>query len=227
MPIIGVKLGTLIKNKMIKNISELSGVDPSQQQNPQYFNSFCYGLGNGIALGTKNIVFKTSDKGVTNPLGGVGAGKGIGIKFDSEYMIKTSYSKIRDEVIKKFGATTHDPYPPNIKNSGEYLLAILKSIAESIKEVYETDLILTSTHFPVMNGVGLIEKGNFSGLIEENIKSLIISSIPAFNGSFWPNFVKIVSESYVDTVHNHSTSKVIITGAGSVPSTGSGNGKVT
>jgi len=54
----------------------------------------------------------------------------------------------------------------------------------------------------------------------------IISIIPAFNGQFWPNFAGILAESYVDTVHNHSTAEVKIIGAGAAPGSGAGFGKV-
>lgn len=226
MPIVGPKLGGLIRTKMIQNISALSGKSPSEQPNPSYFNSFCIGLGNGIAKETKNILYRTTDKGLVNPLGGSGAGTGIGIKFDSEYMTKTAYEKIRAEVIRMFGETTHAPYPPPKNNSGEYLIAILNAISDSIKEVYATDLILTSVHNPVCIGIGMVNEGGFNGLIAQNIKMSIISVIPAFNGQFWPNFADILASSYVDTVHNHSTAKVKIAGAGGVPGVGTGFGKV-
>mgnify|MGYP003330554866 CR=1 FL=1 len=226
MPVIGPKLGELIRVKMIQNISALSGKSPEDQPRPEYFNSFCIGLGNGIAKETKMIVFKTVDSGLINPLGGTGVGTGKGIKFNSEYMVKTAYEKIRAEVIEMFGKTVHAPYPPPKNNSGEYLVAILKAIADSIKEVYETDLILTSVHYPVCTGFGFVREGNFSGLVSQNIKMSIISIIPAFNGQFWPNFAGILAESYVDTVHNHSTAEVKIIGAGAAPGSGAGFGKV-
>jgi hypothetical protein len=227
MPIIGTKLGILIRKKMIENISALSGKSPSDQPNPEYFNNFCIGLGNGIAKETHLIVFKTVDTGLINPLGGTGIGTGKGIKFNSDYMVKTAYEKIRSEVIRMFGHTTHAPYPPPAKNSGEYLVAILKAIADSIKEVYSTDLILNSVHYPVCTGIGFIKEGGFSGLVEINIKNSIISIIPSFKGEFWPNFAEIIASSYVDAVHNHSTAKVVIVGAGAAPGKGTGFGKVT
>lgn len=224
MPIIGSKLGLLIKNKMIKNISELSGRSPESQPDPKYFINFCVGLGNGIANGTKSIIFTTTDSGLANPLGGVGVGLGKGIKFDSEYMVKTAYERIRSEVIDMFGETGHMPYPPSKDNSGVYLVATLKAIAESIEEVYNDDLILTSTHFPVILGSGTVKKGGFSGLMASAIKTSIIAYTGSFRGSFWPKFIDIITESYVDTVHNQSTAKVIISGAGLSPSTGLGSG---
>lgn len=224
MPVIGPKLGLLIKTKMIKNISELSGRSPESQPDPKYFINFCIGLGNGIATGTKSIIFTTTDSGLANPLGGAGIGIGKGIKFDSEYMVKTAYERLRTEVINMFGETSHMPYPPSKENSGIYLVATLKAIAESIKEVYESDLILTSTHFPVILGSGTVKKGNFSGLIPAAIKGGIISSTGALKGSFWPKFIDIITESYIDTVHNQSTAFVVISGAGISPSSGFGSG---
>jgi|GEM_PF-5772233 len=227
MPINGVKLGILIRQKMIENISQLSGRGPAEQPNPEYFNNFCIGLGNGIAKETKMIVYKSFDVGAFNPLGGSGVGVGKSINFDSEYMVKIAYEKIRSEVIRKFGQTTHLPYPPPQNNSGRYLVAILKAIADSIKEVYFTDLILTSVHNPICIGTGTVKYGGFSGLISLNIKNSIISIIPSFNGEFWPNFAEILADSYVNTVHNRSTAKVIISGAGASPGIGMGTGKVT
>lgn len=224
MPIIGPKLGLLIKENMIKNISELSGKSPAEQPNPQYFINFCVGLGNGIATGTKSIVFTTVDSGLANPLAGPGIGTGKGIQFNSDYMVKTAYERLRSEVINMFGKTNHAPYPPPSGNSGEYLVAILKAISDSIKDVYEKDLILTSTHFPVVTGSGVVKEGNFSGILPGIIKNSIISSTGSFRGSFWPKFIDIITESYIDTVHNHSTAKVIIAGAGVSPSTGFGSG---
>lgn len=226
MPLIGPKLGGIIRVKMIANIATLSGRSPSEQPNPEYFNNFCIGLGNGIAKETRLIAFKTIDVGVLNPLGGGGVGTGVGIVFDSEHMVKTAYEKIRMDVIRMFGETTHAAYPPPSKNSGEYLVAILKAIADSIKEVYLTDLILNSAHTPICIGTGVIKNGNFSGLVSQNIKFSIMSIIPTFKGQFWPNFAGILADSYVDTVHNYSTSKVTIVGAGSVPGVGAGFGMV-
>ncbi|NBO99755.1 MAG: hypothetical protein EBU90_06465 [Proteobacteria bacterium] len=224
MPVVGPKLGILIKEKMIKNISELSGRSPAEQPNPQYFINFCVALGNGIATGTKSIVFTTIDSGLANPLAGPGVGVGKGIQFNSEHMVKTAYERLRSEVINMFGKTNHAPYPPPKNNSGEYLVAILKAVADSIKEVYEADLILTSTHFPVVVGSGIAKEGNFSGIQSSLIKNSIISTTGAFRGSFWPKFIDIITESYIDTVHNHSTAKVVISGAGVSPSTGFGSG---
>lgn len=226
MPLISVKLGELIKTKMIENLSSIDGVNPSAQSNPEYFNAFCFGIANGIANGTKGLAFKTLDTGLINPLGGSGIGLGKSINFNSEYMIKTAYENIRSEVIDIFGKTVHDPYPPTAKNSGQYLLAIIKSVSESIKEMFLTDLVLTSQHFPVCSGTGIIEMGGFNGLSADTIKQLILSAVPLFKGQFWPNFVTILVNSYVDTVHNHSTASVVITGAGSAPGVGMGYGSV-
>lgn len=224
MPVIGQKLGALIKQKMIINISALSGKSPENQTNPQYFINFCTGLGNGIAAGTKSISYTTIDIGLANPLAGPGVGSGKGIIFDSEYMVKTAYEKIRSEVINMFGESRHSPYPPPKDDSGEYLVAILKAIADSIKEVYEKDLILTSTHFPVITGSGTVKKGNFNGLTPGIIISSMTAGTPILKGAFWPKFITIITESYIDTVHNQSTANVVIAGAGVSPSTGSGFG---
>lgn len=224
MPVIGAKLGGLIRGKMIKNISELSGVSPASQANPQYFINFCTGLGNGIATGTKSIIYTTTDVGLANPLAGPGVGTGKGIIFDSDYMVRTAYERIRQEVINMFGESRHSAYPPPKGDSGEYLVAALKAIADSIKEVYQQDLMLTSTHFPVITGSGIIKKGNFSGLTPGIIISSIGAGTPILKGPFWPKFITIITESYIDTVHNQSTANVVIAGAGVSPSTGSGFG---
>lgn len=213
MPIVAEILTELMKTKINNSMAEFGKYPgPLAQKNPSYFISMCSGISKGIADGTKSINFITKDKGISGvPFVGA-SGVGIGITVDSNYLSSAIYTGLRDMSIAEFGSTSHDPYPPRITNSGNYLMALSKGIADSVKEHFSIAITLNSTHTTVYFGKGEVILGAFYGLNAEAIKSLIISATPNMKGSFWPKIADVVSKAYVDSIHNHSSGLVIING---------------
>lgn len=159
MPAIGPALGALIMNKVDQNMKKISGHSPLSQKNPSFFIAKCMAIGNGIATGVPVISFITKDSGQSGVPPIPGTGTGIGIKVDSDWYTKELYTKLRKTVLEKYGYTSHDPYPPSDDNSGKYLEAMCKGIAEAVKEHYATAWVLTSAHPLVYMGTGLIGNG--------------------------------------------------------------------
>jgi hypothetical protein len=212
MPIVPSVLATLITNNVSQNMGSISGNFPVAQQNPSYFLQMCLSIATGIAEGSKGLVFTTNDVGFSGIPPIPGAGAGVGINVDSDFFTQDLYSRIRGYIVEQYGNTTHEIYPPSTGNSGEYLLALAKGISDSVKFHFSTAWILTSTHPLVYSGTGTIGKGNFSGLIDTGIQSLILSGSPTLQGPFWPNIAKAISESYVATITQNSTGTVNIIG---------------
>jgi hypothetical protein len=231
MPANGAVLGSLIQTNVNSKMTALSfGAAPLGQPNPSYFIAFCNAIGTGIANGGPVINFITNDSGLKGspPVSGIGSGTGIVV--DDSFFAQDLYIRTRAAIITQFGATSHQAYPPTPGNSGELLKALCEGIALSVKLHYSTAWILTSTHPAVYSGNGIINAGQFSGLIATAIEGAIMSAGPTMLGSFFPTLAKAISESYVETIHNHSTGSVIITGT-CVPGSsqtcgisGSGNG---
>lgn len=176
-------------------------------------------IGNGIATGVPVISFITKDSGQSGVPPIPGTGTGIGIKVDSDWYTKELYTKLRKTVLEKYGYTSHDPYPPSDDNSGKYLEAMCKGIAEAVKEHYATAWVLTSAHPLVYMGTGLIGNGDLTGVSPSAISPLIQSAAPQFKGEFWPIFCKTVAEVHAEAITKHSTAEVTIIGI-CIPSPG-------
>lgn len=213
MPAIPSVLANLVKTNVDTKLSAVTGTSPLSQVNPAFFIEMCTAIGTGIASGSTVINFTTSDTGLGGnpPVPGVGAG--VGIIVDDVYFTQKLYTELRNESIASFGSTSHDPFPPGPTNmSGKCLKAMCEGIAISVKTHFQTAWTLTSNHPEVYLGTGNVTNGNFSGLVAASIEALILANSPSLQGIFWPKIAKIVSEVYVDTIHNHSTATVTITG---------------
>jgi hypothetical protein len=236
MPAQGMVLYSLIRKNVDEAIKKLNGEGPIKSlTDPKYFEEMCKSLGMGIALGSTAISFTTHDIGLMSapPIPAL-AGTGVGIVVQADYMTEQIYTKIRDKILSSMGKTTHDPYPPKAGNSGEFLLAIASGVAKAVKEHFATAMTLTSTHPIVYMGNGAIAPGDFSGLVPDNIKSLILNNSPQLKGDFWPTMAGAIAEGYADGIHKRSSGVVSITGiciptpipplVCGLPGTGTGSG---
>lgn len=213
MPAIGPVLGQLIEIKIDQYMKSINGKGPmSSLQNPSYYKEMCKAIASGFAQGTVSVSFTTQDTGLSGVPPVPGAGTGTGIIVDAEYMAKEIYTAIRNKIIEQFGQTTHDPWPPKPGNSGLYLSAISRGIADAVKEHYASAWTLTSVHPFVYMGSGVIKFGNFSGLSAENITNLILSNGPQLKGDFWPTMAAQIAKGYVKGIHERSTGTVTIAG---------------
>jgi hypothetical protein len=165
-----------------------------------------------MASGSPLINFTTADSGSAGAPLVTGTGTGIGIIVDAAFFKQDLYTRARAAIIARFGTTRHDPYPPGLHNSGELLLALCKGIADSVATHFTTAWTLNSTHPQIYVGTGLINNGHFSGLSAGTIAPLIQAAAPSFIGVYWPDLCQAIAESYVETIHNHSTGTVTITG---------------
>lgn len=213
MPIVQEALTELIKTKIDANMASFGKYGgPLSQQNPAYFIAMCQGIAQGIAQGTKTINFTTKDIGMAATPLISGVGSGVGILVDADFLDESIYTNLRNSVIADFGSTLHEPFPPSSQNSGNYLRAFSSGIAFSIKEHLSTAMILTSTHTTIYAGKGDILNGSFYGLDASAIKNFIVTASPTMQGSFWSKVAEAISLAYVDSIHNHSTSSVVISG---------------
>ena len=240
MPAIGSVLFNLIKGNIHDGMKGLSGTGPLEVlKDPSYFLEMCSAIGKGIAEGSPVISFITADVGLmgTPPIPAI-IGQGFGIKVNEIYMTEKIYTMIRDKIVSAFGSTSHDPWPPTIGNSGQYLKAVAHGIAKSVTEHYKGPTwTLISAHPTIYAGGGEVLHGNFSGLDAGTVKSLILSYSPKLKGPFWPMMAQAIAEGYVDGIHNKSLGTVVITGVCvptpippqicGIPSTGSGSGTAT
>lgn len=129
----------------------------------------------------------------------------------------------------------HCSLRPNQYNKYNFLTALSEGIAESIAEHYEEMRDLDSTHPMVYMGIGLINEGMFSGVVESNVKDMIIQEGNLMKGSFWEKLAEVVARVYTQVIHTKSTGEVEITGTCissnsqvcGLPMIGTGNGAAT
>lgn len=232
MPVIISNLSGAIQTEVDSDMASIAGVHPLAQRNPSYFIEMCTAIATGIVNGGPTITFTTSDTGTEGSPPVEGSGSGTGIIVDSSFFTQDLYSRARGYVIADFGNTTHQPYPPQAGNSGQYLLALCQGIGEAIAEIFAEEWVLTSQHPNIYVGTGIINNGDFSGLSALSIASAMVGAAPNFIGKFWPRLAQAISESYVLVITEHSTGHVTITGecipsdnqACGISGTGSGSG---
>ena len=232
MPVSGPALAALIQVDVDQRMSAVQGVHPLQQKNPAFFIEMCTAIGLGIALGGPVIEFTSSDTGFTSAPPIPGIGSGIGIITDPTFFIEDLYTRVRGYVIDDFGRTMHDPYPPTPGNSGEFLLALCQGINDAIMSLYPTSWILASVDPLIYAGTGIIENGDFFGLVAPTIQAQIIAGAPNFLGKFWPRLAQAIAESYVALIEQHCTGTLTIVGVCvtspvqicNLPGTGTGTG---
>ena len=208
-------LSKLIESKVHANMSKLTYAGykgPLSQPNPSYYKEFCKAIGTGIALGSTVIKLRSADKGKGGTPPVPGKGVGVGVMVDKDWFNKTLYIRIRAQITSKYKRTLHDPWFPKKGNSGEFLHAITKGIADSVAEHYKTAYKLQGKHPLVYQGVGEVKKGMYSGLSASAIEGLILSNGPRMRGSFWPIIVKTIASVYVEAIHKNSTGKLTISG---------------
>ena len=212
MPVVPAALAALIETNIDSRMAAISGHHPLQQSNPAFYMEMCQAIGMGIALGAPILTFTSSDSGLSSipPIPGVISG--VGITPNPTFFVEDLYNRMRGYVIADFGKTSHDPYPPNPGNSGEYLQALCQGINDSFQTLYPTSWILAGADPLVYLGTGIVQDGGFSGVASSAIQSLIISSAPNFMGKFWPRTAQAIAESYAALITEHSTATVTITG---------------
>lgn len=212
------------------------GVHPLQQKRPEFFIEICTAIGTGVVNASLGkIQFTTADSGLSGQPPVPGTGLGTGIIFDAAYFRETAYPLIRGYILADFGKTRHDPYPPGTKNSGVFLDALLHAVGDMIAQHYATAWTLISAHPMIYQGTGTINDGMYFGLVATDVQAAIEAAASNLQGRFWPRLAQGIAEVYVDTVHNHSTGTVTITGSCTssisqvcaVPSTGTGTGNAT
>lgn len=217
MPVSPQALSNLVIQKVNANIRGLSGYQPLGMKNPQYFIRFMTAIATGIAQGNATMPFTTKDSGMMGapPIPGVGAG--VGVDVDKDFLSKCMYTQIRARIIKRFGTTRHEAYPPKRDNSGVYLKAITDGIAEAVKEHYKASYILVSTHPMIYLGQGKAE--NFKVVNHMSIKSIILSLVPEFKGIFLPDFAEGIAVGFKEGIEGikpnnlpYTTAQVTITG---------------
>lgn len=204
---------------------------PLSQNNPAYFINMCKAIAEGIASGL-TIDCVTKDEGTGGEPDVGGAGTSIGIDVDAEYLEEQIYTLLRAYTIADYGASSHPPYPS--AGPSNFLKKLSKGIAISIEEHFEICWNYITTHPNVYEGIGEVEKGNYSGLVESAIRGVMISAGTMMGGSGWPRLCQAISTAYVDTIHNQSVSleDIIITGACApgltqvcgIPKSGAGTG---
>jgi hypothetical protein len=208
-------LSKLIETKVHANMSKLTYAGysgPLGQPNPSYYKEFCKAIGTGFALGSVVVQLKSEDKGKGGTPPVPGKGVGVGIFVDKEWFHRTMYIRIRAQIVSKYKRTLHEAFPPSKGNSGEFLFAITKGIADSVEEHYKTAYKLQGVHPLVYQGVGDVKKGMYSGLSASAIEGLILSNGPRMKGSFWPIIVKTIASVYVEAIHKNSTGTLTISG---------------
>lgn len=206
-------LSQLIQEKVNANMKALANYSgPLGQKNPSYFIAFCTAIATGISDGGKVVNFTSADTGQGGLPSVPGASAGVGIKVDKAWFDEHLYNEMRNQSIAQFGSTAHAPYTPPKGDTGEYLHAITKGVSDAVAEHFLTAYNLTGAHPLVYMGAGLINEGHFSGLDAGNISGLIVAAAPILKGPFWPTIAKAVAKVYVEAIHQHSTSKVIIAG---------------
>lgn len=231
----GATLSSLVLTKVDTRMAAVQGVHPLDQVHPFYYTTMCTAIGTGIIQAGPVISFVTADSGLKGSPSVPGIGNGTGIITDPTFFVQDLYTRTRGYIIADFGRTTHDVYPPGPKNSGQYLLALCLGINDAILAYYPTAWTLVSSHPTIYTGTGIVNNGNFSGLVATAIKSTIVGLAPTFIGPFWPRLAQAISESYVALIHQHSTGTVTITGSCSpsisqvcgLSGTGSGSGTAT
>lgn len=206
-------LSKLIQDKINANMKAIGGYDgPLSQKNPSYFIAFCNAIATGISDGSKVINFTTADAGFGGLPSVPGVSAGVGIKVDKAWFDEFLYTEMRKQSAAQFGSTLHGPYSPPKGDTGEYLHAVTKGVADSVAEHFLTAYNLTGAHPLVYAGTGLINEGHFFGLDPDKIAGLMFAAAPQLRGLFWPTITKAIAKIYVQTIHQHSTAKVIIAG---------------
>jgi hypothetical protein len=206
-------LSKLMQEKIHTNMKEFGGYGgPLSQKNPKYFILLCDAISTGIADGSKVINFTSADKGVGGAPAVPGIGSGVGVKVNDAWFDENLYNELRQQIQTRFGSTNHGPYKPSKGDTGLYLYAITKGVAESVKEHFATAYNLIGAHQLVTIGAGSINNGMYSGLVDSNIESLILAAGSAMRGPFWPVLVKSIAKIYVQAIHEHSTGKLVIAG---------------
>ena len=225
MPISQPVLKALITQKIAANIQAASGASPLSQPDPSYFIAMCGAFATGIATIT-TLSFTTEDNGlpVAPPALPPGVGAGTGIIVDLPFTDEIIYTTARNYVIADFGSSTHQVYPPSSDNSGIYLQAISKGIAQAIKEHFATAFTLTSSHPTVSRGTAKIKLGSITGIQENLIKTQITSSAPSLKGPYWPRMAEAVAEAIKTSITTKATGNIIISGGGGAGTTGTGRG---
>ncbi|MCX9024624.1 MAG: hypothetical protein OIN85_00845 [Candidatus Methanoperedens sp.] len=208
----GSALAALVQSDVNSRMGAVQNHFPLAQKRPEFFVEMCQAIGTGIISGGPVIMFTTTDSGVEGSPLVPGTGAGVGIVPDPNFFITDLYTRVRGYIIADFGKTSHDPYPPQARNSGLFLLALCQGINDAFQTYYPTAWTLVSTHPQIYMGTGLINNGQFSGLSASAIKGAIIAAAPRLRGRFWPRLAQAISESYVALIQQHSTGQVTITG---------------
>lgn len=234
MPVSPQALTALITSNVNSKMMAIDGQGPLMGANTSYFLAFCKAIGTGIAQGTPTILFTTTDSGQMAIPPIPGAGIGLGIMIDSDYMSQQIYTQCNSKITSMYGSTNNISFPPTSGQNGKYLLAVCEGVAEAVKTLYAVSWALTSVNPIVYMGTGNITNGNFTLPTATLIPNLILSNgAPLLTeAGFWPTMAQIIGQVYADTIQNHSTGMVEIIGVCipsltqvcGVPGSGTGTG---
>jgi hypothetical protein len=209
MAIDAVAFEEKVKELYTANIVGLSGHNPFAQKNTSYLREFIHSIANTLAVDCLQITAITTDTG----LGGFpiipGAGPAGKMSVVNEPLLGHIYRKVREAVIREFGRTAHEEWPPT-QGSGLYLKAIIDCFTQTTTEFYNKQLIITSIHPLVYLGAYKITAGGFKAPQPNIMVSDIMGKAPSLKGRFWPIFVKAFVDGYVEYVQTE------LTGAGTI-----------
>jgi hypothetical protein len=210
MPAVPAALISMITKNVSDNIKKLSGKSPLETKAAPYFTQMCKAIGMGIASGTQTLTFETKDQGFKGEPPVPGVGMGMGLEVDADYMSEKIYTNIRKSILKRYKKTSHNPWPPESENSGEFLKAFSDGIAKAVKEHYKTSWVLNSNHPLIYSGSAKCDK--FKGVQAPAVKSIILANKGSLKGPFFADFAEGVAKGYQDTIEKKTTGKVTITG---------------
>jgi hypothetical protein len=199
-----------VKELYTAKIVGLSGQNPFAQKNPSYLIEFIHSISNTLAMDCLQITCVTVDAGIgaAPPMPGVGIGK---MTVVNEPLLGRIYTRVREAVIREFGRTAHEAWPPT-EGSGIYLRAILESFTQTTTDFYNKNLTIASVHPFVYTGAYKVTNGGFLAPQPNIIASDIMGKAPSLKGRFWPIFVKAFADGYVEYIQQDLTGTGAITG---------------
>ena len=233
MAIDAVAFEAKVKELYTQKIMALANQNPFAQKNPSYVNEFIHAISNTLAMDCLQITAITADVGVGGAPVVIGAGVGQ-MTVVNEPLLGHIYRKVREAVLREFGSTAHQEWPPT-EGSGIYLRAILESFTQVTTDFYNKHLKIISVHPLVYTGAYKIVGGGFIAPQPNILVSDIMGKAPSLKGRFWPVFVKAFVDGYVEYIQTELTGTGTIIGlcvisphqVCGLPMAGAGTGTIT
>lgn len=242
MPANSAVLSSLIQANLSTGFQSISGTNPLSQPDPSKFIAFCVALGTGIAQGIPSLRVKTTDTGFSggpppgkpNVIPGAGTGKGL--STDAGDMTSRIYQECYRLIKARIPDTKVDAWPPPPGNTGEYLKAISKGVADAVKTHYASCWAIVTMHPDIYAGVGVIGPGDVSGADPGAVKSAMVAADPD-TGTAYPDICEGVAKGVCASIAAKATGNVTVVGVCvpsasppflcGIPNTGSGSGTAT